>query len=154
METSILIAIISASASIIVAALSFALNKWAERKNSLQERRVVHYQKLLDALSDLAVDGINKEKANQRFANAVNTIALVAPQYVIDALMAFHDEVKFTKTNRSEEGHDKKLKELLLAIRKSLDLPYKDDPSTFNFHLIGASGKRRSEIPVWKWLSI
>ena len=143
METSILIAIISASASIIVAALSFALNKWAERKNSLQQRRTIHYQELLNAISDLAVDGIDKEKANQRFASAANTIALVAPQYVIDTLMTFHDEVKFTNPNPSRDGHDRKLKELLLAIRKSLDLPYKDNPNTFNFHLIGSAGKRK-----------
>jgi len=56
METSIIVAIISASASIIVAALSFALNKRAERKAALQQRKVAHYQELLNSLSDLAVD--------------------------------------------------------------------------------------------------
>jgi hypothetical protein len=141
METSITVAIISAAASVIVAALSFALNKWAERKTSLQQRKIAHYQELLNALSDLAVDGTDKEKANQRFANAANTIALVAPQYVIEALMKFHDEVKFSNPNRSLDGHDRALKTLLLAIRKSLELPFRDDPESFNFHLIGSSPK-------------
>ena|SRR3972149_2817421 len=141
MGTSIIVAIISACASIVVAALSFALNKRAERKAALQQRKVTHYQELLNALSDLAVDGTDKEKANQRFANAVNTIALVAPQYVIEALMRFHDEVKFSNPNKSQEGHDRALKELLLAIRKSLELPFRDDPQTFDFHLIGSSPK-------------
>jgi len=141
METSVIVAIISASASIVVAALSFALNKRAERKAALQERKLAHYQELLNALSDLAVDGINKEEANQRFAQAVNTIALVAPQHVIKALMQFHDEVKFSNPNQSHEGHDRALKTLLLAIRKSSDLPFRDDPSTFDFHLIGSSPK-------------
>ena len=141
METSIIVAIISASASIIVAALSFALNKRAERKAALQQRKVAHYQELLNSLSDLAVDWTDKEKANQRFANAANTIALVAPQYVIETLMQFHDEVKFSNPNRSQEGHDRALKELLLAIRKSLELPFRDDPQTFDFHLIGSSPK-------------
>jgi len=72
METSITVAIISASASIVVAALSFVLSKRAERKALLQQRKLAHYQELLDALSDLAVDGT--DKANQRFANAVNTM--------------------------------------------------------------------------------
>lgn len=124
-----------------MAALSFALNKRAERKTALQQRKLAHYQELLNALSDLAVDGIDKEKANQRFANAVNTIALVAPQHVIEALMRFHDEVKFSNPNASQEGHDRALKILLLAIRKSLDLPFRDDPTTFDFHLIGSQPK-------------
>jgi hypothetical protein len=141
METSIIIAIISASASVVVAALSFVLNKRAERKAALQQRKLAHYQELLNALSDLAVDGTDKDKANQRFANAANTIALVAPQYVIAALMEFHDEVKFSNPNKSQEGHDRTLKELLLAIRKSLDLPFRDDPHSFNYHLIGSSPK-------------
>ena len=138
---SITVAIISASATVIVAALSFALNKWAERKTALQQRKLTHYQELLNALSDLAVDGTDKDKANQRFANAANTIALVAPQYVIEALMQFHDEVKFSNPNKSQEGHDRALKKLLLAIRKSLELPFRDDPQTFNYHLIGSSPK-------------
>ena len=139
METSIVVAIISASASIVVAALSFALNKRAERITALQQRKINHYKELLDALSDIVVDGTNKEDAQQRFANAVNTIALVAPQSVVEALMRFHDEVKFSNPNRTEEGHDKALKVLLLAIRKSLKLPFGDDPKTFDFHLIGKS---------------
>ncbi len=141
MDKTIIVAIISASASIIVAAISFVLNKRAERKTALQQRKVAHYQELLNSLSDLAVDGTDKDKANQRFANAANTIALVAPQYVIETLMRFHDEVKFSNPNKSPDGHDRALKELLLAIRKSLELPFRDNPKTFDFHLIGSSPK-------------
>jgi len=141
METSLIVAIISASASIIVAALSFTLTKMSERKAILQKRKTEHYQELLDALSDLAVDGTNKELANQRFAKAANTISLVAPQYVINALMQFHDEVKPSNPNWSLEKEGKALKVLLLAIRKSLKLPFRDDPETFDFHLIGKAPK-------------
>ena len=141
METSIVVAIISASTSVIIAALTFALTKRAERKTTLQQSKIDHYQKLLNAVSDLAVDGTDKEDANMRFANAANTIALVAPTYVINALMEFHDEVKFSNPNKSLDGHDAKLKRLLLAIRKSLELPFHDNPSEFNFHLIGSSPK-------------
>ncbi len=143
MDTSVQVAIISASASIIVAAVSFVLNKRAERRDALQQRKLSHYKELLSAISDLAIDGVDKEEANIRFANAVNTIALVAPQNVITALMAFHDEVKFSNPDRSSEGHDKKLNDLLLSIRKSLELPFKDDPDTFKFHLVGAAPKKR-----------
>ena len=129
----------------VAAVLSFVLNKRAERLSALQERLLAHYRELLSALSDLAVDGIDKNKANQRFALAVNTIALVAPQSVISALMDFHDEVKFSNPNPSEEGHDRKLKQLLLEIRKSMQLPSKDDPSTFAFHLIGSAPPKETK---------
>ena len=96
---------------------------------------------LLSALSDLAVDGTDKENANKRFALAANTIALCAPQPVISALMKFHDEAKFSNKNKSIERHDQLLKELLLAIRKDIKLSVKDNVSTFNFHLIGSAPK-------------
>jgi hypothetical protein len=89
-------------------------------------------------MSDLAVDGTDKEEANKRFALAVNTICLVAPQYVIKALTAFHDEVKFSNPNRSVEQHDQLLRDLMLAIRRDIGLSGKDNQSTFGFHLIGS----------------
>lgn len=92
------VAIISASASVVVAALSFALNKRAERKAALQQRKLVHHQELLNALSDLAVDGIDKDKANQRFANAANTIALVAAPYVIEPFDAISRRSQILKS--------------------------------------------------------
>jgi len=141
METTVQVALITASATIIVAVITFYLNKRADRRDSIQQRKLKHYQELLDAISDLAIDDTDKNEANIRFARAVNTIALVAPKRVIDALMAFHDEVKFSNKNKTIEGHDKKLIDLLLAIRWSLMLPFKDDPKTFNFHLVGSKPK-------------
>jgi len=141
-SVSIIVAIISASATVIVAALSFILNKRAERKAILQQRKLAHYQELLNSMSDLVNDP-DQDKANKRFNNAVNTIALVAPQHVIDSLMQFHDEIRISNPNRSQEGHDKALKKLLLEIRKSLELPFRDDPQTFNFYLIGSLPKSK-----------
>jgi len=96
MDSSILVAIITVSGSIIVAAVTFYLTKKHQLDVEWQHEKLNHYKVLLSALSDLAVDGIDKDDANKRFALAANTIALVAPQYVISALMNFHDEVKYT----------------------------------------------------------
>jgi hypothetical protein len=137
MNSTILVAIIAASASIIVASFNFILTKRAERKDVLQLRKLTHYQELLSAISDLAIDDVDKDEANLKFAKAVNTIALVAPQNVINELMIFHAEIKYSNTERSLEKHDQKLRNLLLAMRKSLELPFKDDAKKFNFHLVG-----------------
>ena len=80
-----------------------------------------------------------------RFALAVNTIGIAAPQSVIDALMTFHDEVKFSNPHKSPERHDKLLNDLLLAIRKDIGLAKGDDAGTFKFHLIGSAPQSSSQ---------
>lgn len=132
---------ITVSGSILVAAVTFYLTKRHQLKVEWKHEKLNHYKVLLSVLSDLAVDGTDKEEANKRFALAANTISLVAPQYVITALMNFHDEVKFSNKNKSIERHDQLLKELLLAIRKDIGLSVKDDIKSFNFHLIGSAPK-------------
>jgi hypothetical protein len=67
MDASVQVAIISASASVIVVAVSFGLTKRAERLDTLQQRKLEHYRELLCSISDLAVDGTDKDQANQRF---------------------------------------------------------------------------------------
>lgn len=79
MNTSILVAIISTSGSIIVASLTYYFTKRMQTKTEWQREKMNHYKVLLSALSDLAVDGTNKKEANERFSLATNTICLVAP---------------------------------------------------------------------------
>ena len=138
MGGSIIVAIITVSGSIFVAALTFLLTKRHQLKADWQQHKLNHYKVLLSSISDLAVDGNDWNEANARFALAANTIALVAPQYVIDVLMAFHDEVKWSNPDKSPERHDASLKQLLLAIRRDIGLSAKDNPRTFSFHLIGS----------------
>jgi hypothetical protein len=141
MKEAIWVAIISVSGSILVAALTFYFTKRHELSIAWRKDKLNHYKVLFSALSDLAVDGTDKNEANMRFALAVNTIALAAPQSVIETLMAFHNEVKFSNPNKSPENHDKLLIALLLAVRKDIGLAKGDDASSFNFHLIGTSPK-------------
>ncbi len=142
MDNSIFVAIITTSGSILAASLTFYLTKRNKLKMEWQQNKINHYKVLLSSLSDLATDGVDKDEANRKFALASNTIALVAPQNVISALMKFHDEVKFSNTNRSAERHDELLIKLLLEIRKDIDISGKDDSKTFNFHLIGSAPKK------------
>ena len=139
MNVPIIVAVVSASASILAAALTFYLTKRHELAVQLRIEKLNHYRVLVASLSDLAVDGTNKDDANMRFALAANTIGLAAPQYVISALMTFHDEVKFSNPHKTQERHDKLLNDLLLAIRKDIGLAKGDDAATFKFHLIGSA---------------
>lgn len=140
MQTEVTVAIITASASIVVAAVSFLLSKWKERADALQERKRAHYQELLAAISDLADHGIELEKARRRFASAVNTIVLVAPQSVIAAVMDYYQEL--SSDRRNPEHRAKLLKSLILEFRGGLGLPFSDDLNTFKFELVGVPKPR------------
>jgi hypothetical protein len=74
-----------------------------------------------------------------RFAMAVNTIAIIARQSVITALMDFHDEAKFSNPNKSLKRHDELLNRLLIEIRRDIGLTSKDNEEIFAFHLIGSA---------------
>jgi hypothetical protein len=139
MNDTIVVAIITASASVVVAALTFYLTKRHELAVQWRGEKLNHYKVLFSALSDLAVDGTDKHDANKRFALATNTISLVAPQYVIDALMVFHDEIKWSNVSKSAERYDELLNKLLLAVRRDIGLAKGDDAGTFRFHLIGSA---------------
>lgn len=139
MDNTIIVAIITVSGSIVVAALTFYLTKRHQLKVEWQHEKLNHYKVLISSLSDLAVDGTDKTEANMKFSLASNTIALAAPQDVIEALMDFHDEVKHSNPNKSPERHDELLIKLLLAIRRDIGLAKKDNVETFKFHLIGSA---------------
>jgi hypothetical protein len=145
MNDAVLIAVITSASAFIGAGLSFYLNKRHERIAEWRQKKLDHYKLLLTGISDLAVDGINKDEANKRLALAVNTIALVAPQSVIEAWMKFHDEIRHGNPNPSLENERKLLVELLLEIRKDVGLTSSDNPKTFKFKLIGASPKKSNK---------
>ena len=139
MDTTILVSVITIAGSILVASITFYFSKKHELKMKWLKEKRDHYKNLLLALSDLAIDGVDKDEANQRFSSYFNTVSLVAPVYVINALMNFHNEVKSSNRNHSTtENHDRLLKELLLAIRKDLEFSDDDSEASFDFHLIGS----------------
>jgi hypothetical protein len=136
MEPTVQVAVIAGAASIVVAVVAHVWTQRQKRADQLRQQKTVHYAELLGAISALADKGYDQDAARRRFATAANTIALVAPPEVISALMAFHDSVSATKPRRCELDPDKRLKELLVKLRRSLALPYgwKKD---FDFHLVG-----------------
>ena len=137
MDNSVLIAIISASASLLVAALTFYLTKRHQTRADWKREKLEHYRKLLVSLSDLAVDGKNKDKANQDFSEYSNTICLVASQEVIHKLMLLHNEIKQSNVKRNWDIEVKLVNDLMIEIRKDIGLTKKDDVHKFDFHLIG-----------------
>src|SRR5437660_4462260 len=135
MNGSIQVAIITAAASIIVAAVSFILTTRQKRSDELRQRKMEHYRELLSSISDLAVKGLSDE-TQARYATASNTIALIASQKVIAALDEFQQEIAISNPKRSLVRHDELLTKLVLELRRSLELPFERDVSTFRFRLV------------------
>lgn len=134
METPVIVAIISAAAGIATAAISFFLTKKKERETEWRKLKLEHYREFLDALNGIV--GTDSNPDNQRrWAKSTNTIGLVASQTVLLALWKFQDAISQHNQNRSREEHDKRLNELILAIRADLGVTPKDNPELFSFHL-------------------
>ena len=146
MSSEIFVSMISVSGSILLATISYYFTKRQQREAAWRELKMNHYKELLLSISDIAVDN-NDVDAHQRFAKAMNTLALIAPQSVVDAMLSFHDGVKVSSGNRSEELHDELLAKLLLSIREDIRIRPKDDPTDFHYHLVGAP--HRDERVKW-----
>lgn len=137
MEANTLVAVVPVAGSILTAALSYFFARRQQLGAQWRDSKLNHYKVLLAAISDLAVNQVD-EDAHKRFALAVNTIALVAPQSVVQSLLAFHDAIRISNTNRTKEEHDHLLTKLVVEIRCDLGLRPKDDTLTFRYHLVGA----------------
>ncbi len=134
MDSSILVAIITVSGSILVAAITFYLTKRHELEVEWQHGKLNHYKVLLSALSYMAIYK-NKPDALEKFSTSINTIALVASQDVIAALMKYCDAIM----KKNADSTAQQLNELLVAIRKDIGLSAKDNSETFKFQLVQPS---------------
>ena len=74
-------------------------------------------------------------EGNKRFAEACNTLHLIASKGVLNALHDFQDEIKISNTNRNGKRHDALLSRLEWEIRKDLGIPRNPSLKQFNARL-------------------
>jgi len=141
MDMTIIVAIISAVASVIAAALTFWFTKLKEREAEVRKQKLEHYRDLVNSFSGI-VGSDDTPEGQKHFALACNNLSLIASQEVLIALQAFQLEIRKSNPEPSIERHDALLKNLLLAIRSDLGLAKKDDEEKLNFHIwcSGANG--------------
>ena len=111
--------VVKYSIPIIVATLGYVFAKYKEREADWRKKKLEMYHELFNGISEIT-DRPEKPESQQAFTKACNTIGLIASQDVIVALQVFRKEAK---VNVNIEKHDKALTDLLLAIRKDLQLP-------------------------------
>jgi hypothetical protein len=143
LDTPIVVAIVSAAASILVAAITFFLTKRKEREADWRKQKLEHYRALLEAMSGIVGSDVTPNSQRQ-FARACNTIILVASQPVLQALCELQDEISITNQTRSTERHDHLLNKLLFSIRADLEVAPADEPTSLNFRLWQSGADRNA----------
>jgi hypothetical protein len=128
METSVIIAIISAFASVLGAAVSVSFSMRKEREADWRKLKFEHYREFMAALSGIAGTDATPE-GHLRYAQASNTVQLVASAQVINALHSFRDEIAVSNPNRSQEKHDQLLSVLIRNIRTDLGISPTSNPT-------------------------
>lgn len=114
----VVIALISASVSVVVATLGYVFSKAKEREADWRKKKLEMYHALFDSISGI-VRGDSTPESQKVFANSCNTIGLVASASVIEALQDFQT------ASSSGKNHDEALTNLLYSIRRDLGLPIK-----------------------------
>ncbi|WP_316674755.1 hypothetical protein [uncultured Tolumonas sp.] len=133
MDNTIVVSIIAASASIVVAAITYWTTKSREREADWRKEKLIHYKEYMSALSGILGSNSSPE-SKKRYTFAFNSVALFASQQVIECLHQYQELTRLSQVPL--EAHDKLLTNLVLAIRQDLKLNPKDNALTFKFHVI------------------
>jgi hypothetical protein len=138
MNATIILAATSALTAIVVAAITYYTTKRREREAEWRKEKLAHYKQYFAALAETVGTNVS-EDARKRYAVAFNTVGLFASQDVIERLHAYQEITRLPFEEVPLAEHDKRLTQLVLAIRHDLGLKPTDDTGTFSFHLIAAS---------------
>lgn len=128
MGAGIIVAVIAAVASLLGAVLSFVFAHRREQAGDWRRVKFEHYREFMSALSGITGSDATPE-GHRRFALSSNTIQLIAPKTVIDALHRFRDEIAASNAaSRVPDLHDLLLSDLIRSIRADLGMPHRQNP--------------------------
>jgi len=135
MGASVIIVAISSMTAIIVAALTYYTTKQREREAEWRKEKLAHYKDYFAALAETIGPHVSDD-ARARYCIAFNTVGLFASQDVIKCLHAYQEITRLPYAEVQVGEHDKRLTNLVLAVRGDLRLRPVDDIGTFSFHMI------------------
>jgi hypothetical protein len=78
------------------------------------------YQEFILALSGM-IQGRATPESQRRYADAVNSLSLIAPPKILAALRDFQNEISYINNQRSDERHDAFLDALLRRMREEIN---------------------------------
>ncbi|MBR8317343.1 MULTISPECIES: hypothetical protein [Burkholderia cepacia complex] len=115
----ILAALASGVFALVGVIVTARLTQHREHEAAWRQTKIEHYQEFMVALSGV-VSGRSTPSAQERYADAVNSLALVASPAVLDAVHAFQAEITYRNRNRSDVQHDALLNAVIQAMRNDI----------------------------------
>jgi hypothetical protein len=126
----------SATAAILAVVITAVLTRQREHEADWRKLKLGQYQEFILALSGVVRERATPE-AHRRYADAVNSMNLVAPATVLAALKAFQRELSYINSNRSDHRHDQLLEVLIRAMRHDVHPKGLADDHGLPFRLLG-----------------
>ncbi|WP_141715347.1 hypothetical protein [Burkholderia ubonensis] len=112
----ILAALASGVFALVGVVVTSILAQRREHEADWRQTKIEHYQEYVTALSNI-ISGRSTPAAQERYADAVNALALVASPAVLDAVNAFQREISYRNNVRSDARHDALLSEVMHSMR-------------------------------------
>jgi hypothetical protein len=134
MNSGIAVVALSSLTAIVVAAITYFTTKSREREAEWRKVKLDQYKEYLTALAGMVGD-LRSHENTARYATAYNTVELFASQEVIERLHYYQDLTKLPADKVPLDEHDRRLTQLMLAIRRDLKIRPADEKS-LSFHLI------------------
>lgn len=117
MNPALVAAVVSGLVSISAVFLSDLFGRRRDREGEWRKLKLEQYQEFTLALSN-AVHRKVDDAAKRRYADAVNSLALIAPPEVLAALYAFQDETSYRNQDRSQSQYEQRLSTLFREMRR------------------------------------
>ena len=130
MDANITVAMISATAGLVVAAVSYYLTKKKEREADWRKYKFEQYKEFVGSMNGVLGNSPTLE-GRTHFASACNTLHLIGSLGVLNALHALVNEISSTNSDQSRTRHDTLLSQLIWEIRKDVGIPSTPEESEF-----------------------
>lgn len=132
MNASIWVAVISVIGGILSAAATYLFTQNRDMEVYWQHEKINYYKDFMKSVPELDTDNTRKEN----FCLSLSTLYAVAPQYVINSVKKFCDELMVPKPNISNDKILLSYKKLILDIRKDIGVFKEDKEDTFEVFII------------------
>jgi hypothetical protein len=127
---------ISAVATICAVIVTYYLTKKKERDSEWRKLKFGQYQEFILALSGVVRERATRE-GQRRYADAVNSMSIVATPEILSALMNFQREISYKNSQRTQQKHDDLLDALIRLMREDIYPGQSKTAPDFSFYLLG-----------------
>jgi hypothetical protein len=137
-------AVIAAISALLIASFTYWSSKKKDIEADWRKLKLQKYEEFATALAGMA-EGDATDAIKTRFNVAANSLHLIAPQRVVEALANFRKEISASNLNRTARKHDDLLSRLFWEIRCDLGDPPTEDPIHFRMELWTSGATKSSD---------